>query len=169
MIETFWPWMFSKFGRRTGFRLLLNWWLLIDFIIAFVLTVFLKVDGFYFAGKALFPAASILVGMSVAWTARAATILNNDKFQERVLSEQNPMQDYIYGYQMSIMMLFGCIMYISIMSVGGFDFCIINCKLSRFISSFFMYFSISMTIRECWSVVNFTNLLVLLDNKVRQN
>lgn len=167
MIEEYWPWLIAKAGRKTGFRLLLNKWLIVDGFIAGVLTFGLQIDGFEFAGKALFPAASILAGMAFAWTARASTILSNRDFRDKIIAEGNPLEDYVYGFQMSIMILFGCVIYIALMSVGGFQFSLFSESVSRLSSSFFMYFVISLTIRECWSIVNFTSLLTILDNKVR--
>lgn len=168
MIEKYWPWLCAKSGRKVGYRLLLNKWLLLDLIIAGLLTFGLRVTGFEFAQKALFPAASILAGMAFAWTARASTILNNTDFRNRIISEKNPLSDYVYGFQMSIMLLFLCVIYIAIMASGGFNFFIFSPYVSSVLSSLFMYFLISLTIRECWGVINFTNLLTLLDDKTSQ-
>ncbi len=165
MIEEFWPWFRAKSGRKIGYRLLLSKWVLLDLTIALLLVFGLSVDGFSFAQRALFPAASILAGMAFAWTARASTILNNREFRERIISEQNPLSDYVYGFQMAILILFCCVVYIAIMASGGLKFEIWNREFSRLLSSFWMYVLISMTIRECWGIVNFTNLLTLLDDK----
>ena len=167
MVEGFWPWMLARSGRKTGYRLLLSPWLALDALIAAGLVYGLRVDGFEFAQRALFPAASILVGMAVGWTTRAATIVSDAKFRNNMVSDGNPLEDYVYGYQLSILILFLCICYIAIMSSGGFNFYIFSEKLSSIFSSYFMYFLISLTIRECWSVINFTNLLSILNSKIR--
>lgn len=162
MIPEFWPWFFKRTGRRTGLRALVSKWLILDAAVAATMTFFLQIDGFRFAEKALFPAASILVGMAVAWTARAAMIINDKDFRANFVRDDNPIEDYVYGYQTSILILFSAIVYIAIMAAGGFKFFIWNEEASRLMSSFFMYGLISLTIRECWSVINFTNLLSLL-------
>ncbi|MBX7457194.1 hypothetical protein K3152_02945 [Qipengyuania sp. 1NDH17] len=162
MIPEFWPWFFKRTGRQTGLRALVSKWLILDIAVAAILTFFLRIDGFGFAEKALFPAASILVGMAVAWTARAAIIINDKDFRSKFVREENPIEDYVYGYQTSILILFSAIVYIAIMAAGGFDFYIWTNQASRLASGFFMYALISLTIRECWSVINFTNLLSLL-------
>lgn len=161
--------MIGQGGRRTGYKLLLTKWLLADFLIAAALTFGLKIDGFEFADKALFPAASILVGMAVAWTARASFIINDYDFRNSMITKDNPIEDYVYGYQLSILILFVCIVYVAIMAAGGFNFHIYDATLSAHLSSFFMYFLMSVTIRECWSVINFTNMLSLLNAMVKPN
>lgn len=166
VVEGFWQWMLARSGRKAGYRLLLSPWLAIDGLIAVGLTYWLKVDGFEFAQRALFPAASILVGMALGWTARAATIVSDVKFRQSMISEINPVEDYFYGYQLSILILFICVCYISIMAAGGFSFYIYNKNFSVFASSFSMYFLISLAIRECWMVINFTNLLSILNTRI---
>lgn len=164
MIDEYWPWLRAKSGRKIGYKLLINKWLLLDIAIALALSFGLKVNGFQFAEKALFPAASVLAGMAFAWTSRASAILNNKQFRDNIISDDNPLSDYVYGFQMAIMILFACVIYIAIMAVGGFRFYIYDRNISMIFSAFFMYFMICLTIRECWSVVNFTNLLTLLDD-----
>lgn len=157
--------LFPRQGARSGYRLLITWMLVVDAIIAMIMQQCLSMNGFDFAQKALFPAASILVSMSVAWTARAATVLNDKSFRESVVGESNPLEDYVYGYQLSILMIMSTVIYISIMAAGGFRFYIYSRKFSEGCSSFFLYFFLSISIRECWSVINFSNLLSLLHSK----
>lgn len=168
MIENYWSWLIDKPGRQVGYKLLLTRWLILDFAISILLTFFLKVDGFEFASKALMPSASILAGMSFAWTTRASSILNNKDFRDKIIGVDNPLEDYVYGFQMSIMILFGCVICIAIMAVGGFDFYIYEESVSRNASSFLLFLLISLTIRECWSVINFTSLLTMLEDRVKK-
>ena len=166
MIETFWKWfLYPNHSRRTGYHLLFSKWILADISIATIMTNFLSIDGFAFAQKALFPAASILVSMAVAWTARAATVLNDKSFREKIVTDDNPLEDYIYGYQLSILIIMSTVVYISIMAAGGFNCSICEKRACTSASSFFLYFMLSTSIRECWSVVNFSNLLGLLHSK----
>lgn len=162
MIPTFWKWFLGFGGARPGVMLILGWPTLIHASIAASLTFLLKSDGFDFALKALFPAASIFVGMSIAWTFRAATVLNDKGFRKKVINENNPIEEYLYGFQLSILILMFTVAYISLMAAGGFNFYIISVYWSIKLSSFWLYFLISMSVRECWSIVNFTNLLSIL-------
>ena len=96
--------------------------MILDCLVAVVMTFSLKIDGFEFAAKTLFPAASILVSMAIAWTARAATVLNDKSFRNKVVSDNNPLEDYLYGYQLSLLILISVIIYVAIMAAGGFKF-----------------------------------------------
>lgn len=168
MIEVFWPWFFARDGRKTGLRLISLRWLTIDLTVAGLLTFSLDADGFVFAEKALFPAASILMGMAVAWTGQASVIVSSEKFQEKIITQDRRLEDYLYGYQMSILILFITIGYMAIMAAGGFKFFIYDRQISNLVSSFFMFFLVSLSTRECWSIINFTNLLSLLDGVIKK-
>lgn len=168
MIREFWPWFFARDGRKTGLRLVSIRWLVLDCIVAAILTFSLNADGFVFAEKALFPAASILMGMAVAWTGQASAIVSNEEFQKKILKEDRRLEDYLYGYQMSILILFITIGYMAIMAAGGFNFYIYDRQFSVLTSSFFMFLLVSLSTRECWSIINFTNLLSLLDGYIKK-
>lgn len=169
MIETFWHWLlFRAEGKSSGWKLLFGWKNLADVAIAATMTFALSVDGFEFAAKALFPAASIFVSMSIAWTSRAATIINDKNFREKIVRSERPLEDYVYGFQLSLLIIMITVVYIAIMAAGGFKFYIYNEFLSRMFSSIFMYIMIVWSVRECWSVVNFTNLLGLLADRVER-
>ncbi|MEW9855856.1 hypothetical protein [Novosphingobium sp. M1R2S20] len=151
---------------KTGIWTLLNWWLALDLAVASVATAFLKVDGFLFAEKGLFPATAILVSMSVAWTARAATVINDNDFRKAIISEDRPLVDYVYGYQLCLLVIMSTVVYIAIMAVGGFDFYMFTPEISRAASTVALYFLLSLSVRLCWTVINFSNLLALLKDRL---
>ena len=120
MITTFWRWFFWGVpGGRQGWRVLVRWSLLFHASVAALMLALLKAAPIEFAGKALFPAASILVSMAVAWTSRAATILQDSDFRSKIVGEENPIEDYVYGYQLSLLIIIIMVSYISIMASGG--------------------------------------------------
>jgi hypothetical protein len=163
-VETFWKWL--AIGCPTsqpGWRNLINRFLLVHIVIAAIATVVIKSDPFDFAGTALFPAASILVGMSLAWTTRASTVLQNAELREKLMAESRPAEDYIYGYQLAILTIILMVIYISVMAAGGLKFTVLGEPYDTYSSAFFMYLIISMSLRECWGVVTFTNMLTLFD------
>lgn len=68
-MDTFWKWLVKGSGEsRAGIRNVLNKFLLVHFATASLATYLMAEGPFQFATKALFPAASILIGMSMAWT-----------------------------------------------------------------------------------------------------
>ncbi|WP_156000835.1 hypothetical protein [Sphingopyxis sp. MC1] len=166
MIINFWKWLAIKgLNGKRGITPLFDRWILLHCAIAAALVAFLNIDPFKFAGKALFPAASILVGMAVAWTSRASTILHDAKFREAIISDDNPPESYFYSYQLSLLIMISTVVYISIMAAGGFSFYVIDRNISSLSSGFFLYFLLSVSIRECWSIVNFSSLLSILNDK----
>jgi hypothetical protein len=166
-MTTFWPWFFSGVGNApAGFRSLLSRWLTLDAIIALFCIGFLKSNAFEFAAKALFPAASILVSMAIAWSNRASTVLQSEEFRNSVIGESNPVEDYLYGFQLSMAVMIGTVVYVAVMAAGGLKFFIYDPVISQNVSGFFMYALLSMSVRECWGVMNFSSLLSLLQIRV---
>lgn len=169
MIPTFWKWLLGP-HESGGFNIttVFDGWLFFHASIALILLFLLRVTPYEFAAKALFPAASILVGMAVAWTSRAATILQDKNFKSKMISEKNPIENYVYSYQFSLLIIISCVVFVSIMASGGINFKFINPNLAYNVSGFSMYFLLSMSIRECWQVINFSSMLSLLSDKVHE-
>ena len=167
MIQTFWHWLsWGAPNSRPGWSLVLNRWLVLHVGVAVALSLAVKVDPFTFAAKALFPAASILVGMAVAWTSRATAVLQDKSFRSIVITDDRPLEDYLYGYQLSLLIIISMVVYVAIMASGGFRFIVVSREISQYISGFFLYLFLSIAIRECWTVINFSNLLSLLHDKL---
>jgi hypothetical protein len=167
VIPTFWQWLLGA-HERGGFnvRTIIDGWLFFHASLALVFLFFLQVSPYEFATKALFPAASILVGMAVAWTSRAATILQDKKFKAKMISKENPIESYVYGYQLSLLIIISCVVFVSIMASGGIKINYIKQNIANNISGFSMYFLLSMSIRECWQVINFSSMLSLLSDRI---
>lgn len=164
MITTFWKWLIlgTKFSP-SGIRNVLNFYLLAHAALATIAVSLIKSDPFTFAGKALFPAASILIGMSMAWTTRASTILQSKELREALFKNDRSAEDYIYGFQLAILVVITMVTFVAIMAGGGLDVTIFGGDVDATLSGFWMYFLLSVALRECWGVVNFSNMLSLLD------
>lgn len=148
---------------------MISWKFLLHALVAVVLLMFIAADPFVFAAKALFPAASILVSMAVAWTSRASTILQDSEFRKNVLQSANPLESYVYGYQLSLFIIIGMVIYVAIMASGGLSIIIFDSNISVKISGFWLYFMLSFAIGQCWEVIDFSNMLSLLHERVKKD
>ena len=168
MITTFWSWFFEGVGgSKSDLRVLISWKLLIHAFVATALLKFMAADPFTFASNALFPAASILVSMAVAWTSRASTVLQDNDFRNKIIENRNPLESYVYGYQLSLFIIIGMVVYVAIMASGGLSVTIIDRDFSIKISGFWLYFLLSLAITQCWEVIDFSNMLSLLHQRVK--
>jgi hypothetical protein len=166
VIPTFWNWfIFGAGNTRPGWRLMLNGWLIWHVAVGTALFLLIPATPYEFAGKALFPAASILVGMAVAWTSRAAAVLQDEKFRSAVISDYLPIEAYLYGYQLSLLIIISMVIFVTITANGGLTLPI-GTNLAQTCTGITMYFLLSMAMRECWTVINFSNLLSILHSKV---
>ena len=163
-MDSFWTWFVSgsRKGPR-GVRNIANRFLFFHTAIAVAATLLIRNDPFSFAQKALFPASSILVGLSIAWTTRAATILQSKELREKLFSDERPPEDYVYGFQLAILVVILMIIYIAVMAGGGLRLALLGQPWDTLGSAFWMYLLFSLTLRECWGVINATNMLMMLE------
>lgn len=163
-IITFWKWLvLGCDGSVPGWRNIVNLFLPIHLLVGYVCAQLIEASPYDFARAALFPAASILVGLSLAWTTRASTALQNERVREILITDYRPAEDYVYGYQLAILMIIVMVIYVCIMAAGGLGYVVFHNEMDGWISGFWMYTLMSIALRECWGVVNFTNMLTLLD------
>jgi hypothetical protein len=161
---SFWRWLFlGAANGPPGIFNVLNWYLPIHLIVGLIAASFIRSDPFDFAAKALFPAASILIGMSLAWTTRAATILQTGDLRKALFNAKRPAEDYVYAFQLSILIIVIMVAYVSVMAGGGIEVVVFGPDLDQRISGITLYTLLSISLRECWGVVNFTNMLSLLE------
>lgn len=161
---TFWTWTLKGSAKApAGYRNIVNKWILLHILIAVTSTFLIIADPFSFATKALFPASSVLIGLSMAWTTRASTVLQSRELRDALFNEERPAEDYIYGFQLSILIVMIMVGYVALMAGGGLRISVFGYPRDRIASAFWMYFLISLAFRECWGVINFTNMLSMLD------
>lgn len=55
------------------------------------------------------------------------------------------------------------VIYVSIMAGGGIRLVVFGKKWDEIASAFWLYLVISLALKECWGVVNFTNMLSMLE------
>ena len=162
-MDTFWKWFFFGSGSRAGIRNILNLYFIIHVFVAGFLTATISLDPFAFASKALFPAAAILIGMSMAWTTRAATVMQSEDLRKKIFTKDRPAEDYVYGFQLAMLVVILMVVVVAIMAGGGLTLQLFGRETDRNISGYVMYLLLSISVRECWGVVNFTNMLSMLD------
>jgi hypothetical protein len=164
VITTFWQWLISgSENSPAGIFNILNRYLSVHILVAILALLLIRVDAFTFAKSALFPASSILIGISMAWSTRAAVVFQDNEMRERLFDSTRPPEDYVYSFQLAVFVIVFMVCYTAIMAAGGLKVTTGNYKIEQIGSSFFLYFLMSLSVRECWGVVNFTNMLMLLN------
>jgi hypothetical protein len=163
-MDSFWDWFLkgSKKGPR-GVWNIINWFLIVHLVIAVAATVLIVNDPVSFAQKALFPASSILIGLSMSWTTRASNILQTKDLRDKIITAERPAEDYVYGFQLAILIVVIMLVYVAIMAGGGLRISIFGQPWDSYASAFWMYFLMSLTLRECWGIINATNMLSMLE------
>lgn len=163
-MTTFWKWLFKGSGSApAGILNIFNFYLFFHVLVSVIATILISGNPFEFASKALFPAASILIGISMAWTTRASTVLQTKELREALFTAERPAEDYVYGFQLSILVVIFMVVFVAIMAGGGINISLFGPKWDKIAAAFWLYFILSLALRECWGVINFTNMLSMLE------
>lgn len=158
----FWHWLFIKdsSGLR-GLSNIVNRWLTVHILCGIAASYLLPASYADIASKTLFPSASVLTGFSFAWAGRSASLFQDKSFSQFLIENAPPVQHYVYAFQLAILV---CIVFIVtnlIMISGGLGFTSGNSNYDNSINKFIMFSLGSLSLRECWGVINFVNRLTL--------
>ena len=99
----------------------------------------------------------------MSWTTRASTVLQTRELREKIFTEKRPAEDYVYGFQLAILIVVIMLAYVAVMAGGGLKLSLLGKEWDDYASAFWMYFLFSLALRECWGVINATNMLSMLE------
>ncbi len=143
---SFWRWM-----AESGLRRFWNRWLIVHALVGAVLAVAVPGRLSNFAGIALMPLASLLVGLTFAWSANAASLLQTDEVQ-RIGTEDNGKKYlvFVFTYQGALFLVLATATIWSLIAGGVIDQWLIANLMVRHAGRTLLFALSSLTIRECW-------------------
>jgi hypothetical protein len=166
---SFWRWLFVGSGAGPGIKGFLNIWLFfhiaVGFSSAFVVSGSLQQIG----GNLILPLSGVFIGLAFAWGGNAQSLLQSAEIEHFSNFNAGGFEDYVYSFQLAILVLIVTITSWGVAGIGIFDdFWPKSSNIFyRYISSF-LFFLISISIRECWHVVLASQMLLLIRYKVRK-
>lgn len=160
---SFWRWFFRGTGGRTGFRRLVNAWLLFHLAIGAALAFIIPVDLGTAANAVLLPLAGVLVGLSFAWGGNAQALLQATEIEKLAEKHEGGIADYAFTFQAAILCVLLTLVVWGIAGLQIFD------KAWPTPARPHTYFGVktvllslsSLTVRECWHVVLGAQALLL--------
>lgn len=165
----YWEWLFSS-----GYKRFFDAWLILHIVVAFVLAEFVPLPLYEASKGLLLPTVGILIGLSFAWSGNALALLSSTEIQDLSSHHDGGIVEYAYVLLTSILSL--------IVTLVGWGFAGLNIfdsvwpgessRVLYFVVKVFLYFILSLSIRECWQVVLGTQMLLLLKveaGKVNKN
>lgn len=169
-IFKFWTWFFKGLNEKSGIRSLCNRWLFFQIVIGLFLTYALDVK-LEDAGKTvLLPLAGILIGLTFAWAGNAQALFQSEEIEELALFREGGIVEYVYKFQMAILIILATVVAWGLASLGLFDrnWPMQNKEWQYNCIKLFLYTLSGITLRECWNIVLMVQWLLLAQNRIKK-
>ena len=165
----FWKWLFCGLKDEPGYRLLVNWWLVIH-IAAGILTALLVGVSIHEAARTiLLPISGIFIGLSFAWAGNAQALLKESEIEKIAKHHPDGIQTYIYTFQLAILIILITLVAWGLAGLKVFDVVILSNSTVQTAIEALLYFLASITLRECWHVIMGSQLMILSRHNVRND
>lgn len=155
---SYWKWLFHGLkGEKPGIFLYWNKWLAFHIAISIIISIVTNEVKQSTAQTIVIPFVSILIAITVAWCGNIVVLLNNDEIIELTEKHKLGIEEYSYSVQNVILCLLITIISWTLYGIGLFN---------NFYGTTWLFFLSSLTIRECWHLIMFVQLLTIARTKI---
>lgn len=121
------------------------------------------------AQTVLLPLAGVFVGMSFAWVGNIQGILQSDQAERLYSVHPEGAENYVYTFQSAILVILVTLGAWAAAGLGVFDhYCWWRCSAMPYLAlKFWLFFLVSLAVRECWHVVLGAQLLLLTQRYIK--
>jgi hypothetical protein len=163
--DSFWPWMI-----HVGLRRFWDRWLLVHLVVGGVLAQFVPGKLSEFATNALIPLASILVGLTFAWSGNAVTLLQSTEVQRVGRADGGDRyRAYIFTYQGAVFIVL-TLMTLWLLLAGKVveAWQVTTIYWARMVGRTLTFAFSSLAMRECWHACVGVQQMLLMQVLVRE-
>lgn len=173
----FWTWFFrgdTNEGQcsksKAGISAYLDKWLIFHIAVGLFLMLNVPMRINEAARSILLPLAGIFIGLTFAWGGNAVTLMQSDEINILADYKTGGLRVYVLKYQAAILILLFTIVAWGLAGLDVFE--ILNCQsdlsiLYKIIEAF-LFFLVSLSIRDCWHVVMSAQAMILYKRKIRK-
>lgn len=158
---SFWWWFFHGCGDKPGYRHVLTWQWLIHVPIGTALAFLVTKPLDEVSNSVLLPLAGVLIGLAFAWGGNAQGLMQTAEIQR--LSKELPggLREYAGYYQSAILLILLTVTFWGVAGLSVFE-TLPKCypAIYKAIGAA-LFFMTSLTLVECWGVVDSARLLLL--------
>lgn len=121
------------------------------------------------ANTVLLPLAGIFIGLTFAWAGNAQALLQSSEIDDLTKYHPGGFEEFVHVFQLAILVLLGTLVGWGIAGLEVFD---ATWPTPHRIRTYFavrstLYASASIALRECWHVVLGSQLLLLVQRRIR--
>ena len=167
---SFWVWLFKGSGGKSGLRRLFDRWIILHIGVGVLLAYLVTKPLVDCASSVLLPLAGIIVGLSFAWVGNAQALLQTSEIQDVADKHQGGYVEYVYVYQMAILLILTTLVGWSIAGLSVFDstWPTPKCIYGYFTVKAVLFGLSSLALRECWHVVLGAQWLLLTQREIKR-
>lgn len=166
---SFWRWLLFGSGAGPGIKRFFNIWLFFHITVGFSAAFIVPGNLQQIGSTLILPLAGVFIGLSFAWGGNAQSLLQSVEIEDFSKHHTGGFEDYIYSFQLAVLALIATITCWGLAGIGIFDdFWPLNSNIYYKYVSAFLFFLISISVRECWHVVLASQMLLLIRYKVRK-
>lgn len=165
----FWKWFFRGLHGRPGCTRFINVWLLVHVAVGVGLSIVVPLSTRDAANSVLLPLAGILVGLTFAWGANAASLLQADEIEQLASEHPGGFEEYLFVFQSAMLCILATLVAWGIAGLGVVDHLlpVESHGRSNIVARAALYCLSSVTLRECWHVVLGAQSLVQAKRAIR--
>lgn len=167
---SYWQWLIKGSGGKPGLLRFVDWWLPLHLGIGIFLTAKVPNNLEEAATSILLPITGVLIGLTFAWSGNAQALLSSSEIDALAEHRVGGLMEYVYSFQNAILLILITVTSWGIAGLGLIDANVpkdLN-EVAYFWLSTLLYALISLTIRECWHVVLFSQWLVLVRHEINK-
>jgi hypothetical protein len=167
---SYWRWLFHGSNGKAGILRLLDLWLLFHVAVGIGLGLLVPLTLRECSNAVLLPLAGIIIGLTFAWAGNAQALLQTSEIEELGEQHKGGFEDYVFVYQMAIMLIFITLIVWCLAGLNVFD------GAWPKVPSSVAYFGIkstcfalsSIALRECWHVVLGAQWMLLMKREIKR-
>ena len=161
---SFWRWLFLGSGNSPGILRIVNFWLILHLIIGCTLAYLIDIDVRTLADLILPPLSILFFSAYISWGS-GLQLLQTPELQELVRHRQGGMTEYVFTYQLVILIVLMAIIFWVLVKFRFFSVSIVDDSLLFGLKVFLLAFT-SLTVRECWQITSGTQWLLLAKHEM---
>lgn len=168
---SFWWWLVKGSGGHSGlWRLFLNRWVILHLVIGVGLAFLVPVCLRQAASIVLIPLIGILIGLSFAWAGNAQALMQSSEIKELTKHHKGGFTEYVFIYQTAILVILVTLVVWALAGLSVFDdvWPTQGRRIWYFVVEAVIYALSSMTLRECWQVVLGTQVMLIVQTKIKE-
>lgn len=165
----FWQWFLTRTWGAPGATKFCDRWLFIHFAVGAFLAWAIPTSLAEAAKTVLLPLASVFVGLSFAWAGNAHALLQTTEIEKFTDRHPAGIRNYVFTFLAAILTILVTLVLWGVAGLGLFDrqWPTANGPRMYFVVGTLLYAFASLTLRECWQVVNGAQLLLITRRDIK--